>query len=56
MSDQKVLTVPLMFSRFILCDSDEIYMSLDGSSDDSEAIEELHQKKKRLLDEIDFSK
>ena len=44
--------------RFILCNSEDIYSSLDIDCDDSasEALELQNQKKKELLKEIDFSK
>lgn len=47
-----------IFYRFILCESSDIYMSLDSSHDDSaaELIEEQNKKKRDLLKEIDFAK
>lgn len=49
--------LPFDIFRFILCDSADIYSSLDVSLDDSatEALEEQNQKKKQLLTEIDFA-
>jgi len=44
--------------RFILCNSEDIYSSLDVDCDDSvaETLELQNQKKKELLKEINFSK
>lgn len=52
-----IVQVYIVF-RFILCDSDDIYLSLDVDNDDSaaEVLAEHQLKKKHLLEEIDFGK
>ena len=49
---------PVLF-RFILCESDDVYLSLDAADVDDSAVEAQEQqnaKKAKLLKEIDFHK